>query len=235
MDNNEKIIENNNDSFDDAQWFIVTAIGGKEDSIAKTLKEKIHNFDYEPFIKTIRIFKDKLISEDVFKKDDSTLPKSLKNTKTTSWETLPNGNYKRIKTKIVNRFPGYIFICMKMDSEVWYAIRNTPGILGFVGSSGKGAMPIPISIEEYQKIDNVNQEATTSEQIVQTEVVEERKVYETDIKVGNSVEIISGNFVGMNGEVKVIDLTKGQAKIEVEMFGRLTTIDANFDEIKLAI
>lgn len=233
MNNIEKIIENNDQSLDDAQWFIVTAIGGKEDSIVKTLKEKIHNFDYEPFIKTIRIFKDKIISEDVFKKDDPTLPKSLKNTKTTTWEALPNGGYKRIKTKITNRFPSYIFICMKMDSEVWYAIRNTPGILGFVGSSGKGAMPIPISIEEYQKIDNVQPEQTPTDDI--STVVEEKKIYETDIKVGNNVEIIAGNFVGVTGEVKALDNSKGQAKVEVEMFGRITTIDIKFDEIKLAI
>lgn len=234
MNDNEKIIKNTNNALDDAQWFIITAIGGKEDSIVKTLKEKIHNFDYEQYIKAIRIFKDKTVTEDVFKKDDPLLPKSLKNTKTTTWESLPNGNYKRIRTKIVNRFPGYIFISMKMDPEVWYAIRNTPGIMGFVGSSGKGAMPIPISIEEYQKIDNEPVEQTVDQEVV-IPVVEKKKIYETDVKVGNTVEIIGGHFIGMTGEVKGIDITNGLAKVEVEMFGRITSIDVNFDEIKLAI
>jgi transcriptional antiterminator NusG len=125
---------------------------------------------------------------------------------------------------------------MKMDSEVWYAIRNTPGILGFVGSSGKGAMPIPISIEEYQKIDDTQTtEASSTATTMDTPTVDSKKIYETDIKVGNTIEIIAGNFVGMTGEVKFLDFSKGQAKVELEMFGRITSIDVNFDEIKLAI
>jgi transcriptional antiterminator NusG len=94
-------------------------------------------------------------------------------------------------------------------------------------------MPIPISIEEYQKMDNVSIEQTNEKQ--DESIIETKKIYETNIKVGNTIEIIGGHFVGMNGEVKAIDLTKGQAKVEVEMFGRVTSVDVNFDEIKLAV
>jgi transcriptional antiterminator NusG len=100
-------------------------------------------------------------------------------------------------------------------------------------------MPIPISIEEYQRIDDSSTMAKPTEEESQqtsdTPVVEEKKIYETDIKVGNTVEIIAGSMVGMVGEVKAIDLSKGIAKIEMEMFGRVTSIDVNFDEIKLSV
>ena len=81
------------------QWFIVTVIGGKEDSIIQSLKEKINNFGYNEYVTEMKVFKIKKTSETIFTKTDPKLPKNLKNTKTTTWETLPNGNYKRIKTK----------------------------------------------------------------------------------------------------------------------------------------
>ncbi|MDR2823266.1 MAG: transcription termination/antitermination protein NusG [Mycoplasmataceae bacterium] len=219
------------------QWFIVTAIGGKEDSIADALKEKIHNFGYDSYVRTIRIFKDKLSKEDIFSKNDASLPKSLKNTKNTTWTTLSDGRYKKTYTRIVNKFPGYIFINMIMNPEVWYAVRNTPGILGFVGSSGKGAMPIPISLEEYNKIDNdvvAPSQETTSTGETTTNADESRKVFTTDIKVGNNVEIVGGSFAGMTGDVKALDSNKGVMTIEVEMFGRVTSIEVNYDDVKIA-
>ena len=146
------------------QWFIITAIGGKEDSIVDSLKEKINNFGYNEFVKEFKIFKTNVVTEEILKKDDEKLPKTLKNTKTVKWEVLPDGSYKRIKTKVCNKFPGYIFINMVMDKDLWYCIRNTNGVMGFVGSSGKGALPIPISISEYEMVSDTNTNNTKNEE-----------------------------------------------------------------------
>ena len=67
------------------QWFIITAIGGKEDSIVESLKEKINNFGYNEFVKEFKIFKTNVVTEEILKKDDEKLPKTLKNTKTVKW------------------------------------------------------------------------------------------------------------------------------------------------------
>lgn len=216
------------------QWFIITAIGGKEDSIVESLKEKINNFGYNEFVKEFKIFKTNVVTEEILKKDDEKLPKTLKNTKTVKWEVLPDGSYKRIKTKVCNKFPGYIFINMVMDKDLWYCIRNTNGVMGFVGSSGKGALPIPISISEYEMVSDTNTNNTKNEEFETKQQVEEKKVYTCDFKVGNTVEIIDGPMAGERGLTKAIDLNKGTATIEIELFGRPTVSEIEFSKLKLA-
>lgn len=51
-----------------------------------------------------------------------------------------------------NLFPGYLFVEMIMTDEAWYIVRNTPGVTGFIGSSGGGAKPFPVSPEEIDSI-----------------------------------------------------------------------------------
>ncbi len=237
-----------------SQWFAITVIGGKEDSIIESLREKIYNFGYNEYVTNIKVFKTKKITENIFTKTDPKLPKNLHNTKTTTWETLPNGSYKRTKTKVVNKFPGYVFIKMenldeKLLHSIWFCIRNTNGVLGFVGSSGKGVLPIPISISEYENISNepqqkqvqpevaentniqVNEEA---DQVIDPVVDEQpKKVYTCNYKVGNTVKINSGSFIGESGEVKNIDLEKGKVTIQIEIFGRITTIELNLDQVEI--
>ena len=62
------------------QWFIITVIGGKEDSIVESLREKINNFGYNNYVTEIKVFKTTKVTEEVFTKTDPKLPKTLKNT-----------------------------------------------------------------------------------------------------------------------------------------------------------
>ena len=135
----------------------------------------------------------------------------------------------------------------KMLHSIWFCIRNTNGVLGFVGSSGKGALPIPISITEYENISkDIDQNQTaqptsnadvkvneeTGEVIAPPTPIEKpKKIYTCNYKVGNTVKINSGSFKGESGEVKNIDLEKGKVTIQIEMFGRVTSIELNLDEI----
>lgn len=217
------------------QWFIITVVGGKEDSIIQTIKEKLLNFSYEEYVKDIKVFKTSVVNEQEFSKVDPALPKSLKNTKTITWKTLPNGNYLKTTTKIVNKFPGYVFINMLMDPQVWYCIRNTNGVMGFVGSTGKGALPIPISITEYE---NVANEKLTNDKVQPKEdsipAVTEKPLFVSPFKVGNTVVINEGAFAGESGTVKAIDEVKGTAMVQIQVFGRETNIDIPFNQLKLA-
>ena len=76
----------------------------------------------------------------------------MSNTKNIVCETTRDGRYIKTTSTSINNIPGYISICMIMSEEVWYAVRNTPGVTGFVGSSGKGAHPIPISEFELAEL-----------------------------------------------------------------------------------
>ena len=96
------------------------------------------------------------------------------------------------KEKIKKMFPGYVLVEMIMSDEAWYVVRNTPGVTGFIGSSGKGAKPIPLSHEEIDKI-------LVNEGMSRVDV-------ETDLNVGDSVTIIDGPFKGMYGKIENIDL-----------------------------
>jgi len=226
------------------QWYVITAIGGQEESIASALREKMNNYGYAEKVKEIRVFMKKEITEDIFSKNDPEMPATLRKTKTTSWEALPDGRYKRTKTKIKNRFPGYIFIQADLDPEIWYAIRNTVGVLGFVGSSGKGALPIPCSIDEYQRLIS---QAAAHEYAARIEKAEEAKaaeaakpkkeakpkLTEAPFKVGQSVELTTGSFAGTVANVVGINLEKQTAKVEFEFFGRVSTVEINFDDAKL--
>ncbi|ASJ89120.1 MAG: transcription termination/antitermination protein NusG [Candidatus Malacoplasma girerdii] len=237
--------QQNNDLF---QWFIITVIGGKEDSIIQTLKEKIVNFSYEEYVKEIKVFKTKVVKEEIFEKTSAALPKTMRNTKTIQWTTLPNGSYKKTTQRITNKFPGYVFINMLMDPQVWYCIRNTNGVLGFVGSSGKGAMPIPISIVEYEQVtapNNTDVNDTTNESLINSETNEQENttssentetmkvVYECPFVVGNTVRIASGAFEGESGEIKSLDNSKGTAIVQIEVFGRSTNVELPYDQLKI--
>ena len=93
------------------------------------------------------------------------------------------------KTK--NLFSGYLLVQMIMSDEAWYAVRNTPGVTGFIGSSGKGEKPFPVPQEE---IDAVLRRL----EIVDTNV-------SVDFQVGDRVEILNGAFKDSEGTVEKMD------------------------------
>ncbi len=248
------------------QWYVITAVGGQEESIAQALREKMNNFGYANFVKTaendtsatlasgeqpkvkeIRVFMKRQESEQIFNKNSAELPKQMKTTKTTRWEALPDGRYKRIKSKKVNRFGNYIFVCCDLDDDIWYNIRNTVGVMGFVGSTGKAAKPIPCSMDEYERLINDAAAAEYAARIaasVNPSKAEEKKVEqpkvvkpvltEAPFKVGQTLELVNGSFAGEKCTVTSINLEKQIAKVEVEFFGRVNSLEVAFDDLKLA-
>lgn len=248
------------------QWYVITAVGGQEESIAQALREKMNNFGYANFVKTsendasatlangeqpkvkeIRVFMKRQESEQIFNKNSAELPKTLKNTKTTRWESLPDGRYKRIKSKKVNRFGNYIFVQCDLDDDIWYNIRNTVGVMGFVGSTGKAAKPIPCSMDEYERLINdaaaaeyaariAAGETSVKKEEVKVEVKHQPKpvLTEAPFKIGQTLELVNGSFAGTNCIVTSINLEKQTAKVEVEFFGRVNSLEVAFDDLKLA-
>lgn len=116
---------------------------------------------------------------------------------------------KKITQKKV--FPGYVLIKMIMSDESWYIVRNTRGVTGFVGP---GSKPVPLTDEEVAAMG-------ITEQAV-----------DIDISVGENVNIISGplkNFVAL---VQEINMEKQRIKGLVNMFGRETPVELNFNQIE---
>ena len=124
------------------------------------------------------------------------------------------------KEKIKKMLPGYILVEMIMSDEAWYSVRNTQGVTGFIGSSGKGAKPIPLLPHEVDKIlHNMG--------ISRIELANE-------LKVDDRVKIIEGPFKGMYGRVQSIDLDTQRLTVLVDLFGQETPVDVELAEIDKA-
>ncbi|PPE05859.1 transcription termination/antitermination protein NusG [Williamsoniiplasma lucivorax] len=129
------------------------------------------------------------------------------------------------KEVIKNRFPGYIFINMIMSEHAWFVVRNTPGVTGFIGSSGRGAKPFPLTDDEV-----INMLTTPSkEEIAETPVVEEIPV---GFAVDEVVLITQGAYKGTEGKIIEIDLENNTVIVAVEIFGRYTPAEVSISHIQ---
>lgn len=140
------------------KWYIATTVVGTEDVVYKNIEDKIRAYGLTDLVKEIKLLKSKEVTIEIFDNKNNPPPKSMRNTKSITWESLPGNKYKKTRVREVNTFPGYIYIQMIMTQEAWYAIRNTYGITGFVGSSGKGAQPIPMSDYEVAELFDQNRD-----------------------------------------------------------------------------
>ena len=128
---------------------------------------------------------------------------------------VKNGKKKVVKKKI---FPGYVLVELIMTDDSWYVVRNTPGVTGFVGSSGGGSKPTPLLPEEV-------------EYLFKKMGIDEKRV-DIDLEVGEHVQVTEGPFENFTGVVEEIDNEKGKVKVLVNMFGRETPLELDFSQIK---
>lgn len=121
------------------------------------------------------------------------------------------------KVTMHKTFPGYVLVEMVMTDDSWYVVRNTPGVTGFVGSHGAGSKPAPLMPDEISHIlRQLGMSTRTSE---------------LDVEVGEVVTIIAGAFSGLSGEITEIDYEKEKLKVNIDMFGRETSTELEFDQV----
>ena len=109
----------------------------------------------------------------------------------------------KAKTQLKKTFPGYVLVELIMTDESWYIVRNTPGVTGFVGSAGAGSKPNPLLPDEAKFILK---------------------------QMG--IRVTSGPFTNQIGEIKEIDVEKYKLTVLVDMFGRETPVEVEFDQIE---
>ena len=122
------------------------------------------------------------------------------------------------RTVMKKTFPGYVLVEIIMTDDSWYVVRNTPGVTGFIGSSGGGAKPTPLLPEEVEFI------------LKQMGVKDGRT--EVDYEIGEMVQVLEGPFAHFQGKVEEIDQDKGKVKVSVDMFGRETTMELDFEQVE---
>lgn len=108
------------------------------------------------------------------------------------------------------KFPGYVLVRMMMTDDSWYVVRNTRGVTGFVGP---GSKPVPLTDDEVASMGIVD------------------KHIDLDIEVGETVMVISGPLENFSAVIQEINVEKKKIKVLVNMFGRETPVELDFNQI----
>ena len=176
------------------RWYIVTTYSGYENSVKTDLERRRESMNMQNQIYQVLVPEETEIVVD------------------------KKGNKKE---KINKVFPGYVFIEMEvegeMDERLWFNVRNTPKVTGFLGSSGGGTKPVAVPKDEMDAILRRLGMVT---------------VPEFDVNVGDKVQIISGPFGGQIASVSDINTEKKIVTVRVELFGRNTPSEESFDNVK---
>ena len=171
------------------EWYVVNTYAGHENRVKDNLEKRLETMG---------------ISENLFRI-------------VVAEETQIEVKNEKSKEVVKNIFPGYLFVEMIMTDEAWYVVRNTPGVTGFIGSSGGGAKPFPVKQDEIEKI---------LRRIGQSD-----KSIEVDFAVGDTVKILSGPFSGMEGKVESMNDQTQVATVLIILFGRETPTDINYVDL----
>lgn len=177
------------------RWYVATTYSGFENSVKQDLERRMESMNMTDKIYQV------LVPEEIVEVTDK------------------KGNKKQ---KVTKMFPGYVFIEMEvekeMDEKAWFMVRNTPKVTGFLGSSGGGTKPVPISRDEMDEI------------LRKLGMITKPKF---EISVGDKVLITEGSFANFNGEVAGVNLEKEIVTVLVEMFGgRSTQMEFGFNQVK---
>lgn len=170
-------------------WYVVNTYSGHESKVKEKLEMRTESMGMQDYIYRV------IVPE------------------TTEVE-VKDGVQKEKKKKM---FPGYILVEMVMSDEAWYIVRNTPGVTGFIGSSGKGAKPTPLLPQE---IDRVLANMGMS-----------RIDAESEMKKGDKVSIIDGPFKGMEGVIDSVDLENKCLNVLIDLFGQETPVEVELFQV----
>ena len=200
----EKEIEEQDDEEEVKAWYIINTFASKERQVKEDLEKRAKSMGIQD-----KIFRIICAEHEVPVLDEHGKQKMVIDKKT---------GQKVPKTKIENDYPRYLFVEMIMTDETWFIVRNTRGVSGITGSSGKGAKPFPVPREEI-------------EPVLKRMNIVDPDMY-SDYKVGDKVKLITGTWVDAEGEITSVDKDNSEVLISVMLFGRPQSIKAKFSEIE---
>jgi len=185
------------------QWYVLHTYSGMENKVKQNLDARVQNFNMEDYI-----YETVVPTEEVVE--------------------IRNGARKTI-TRVF--MPGYVLVRMDLTDDSWGIVRHTPSVTGFVGQS---TTPIPLTFDEVVKmltpsvvarISRENADKTSSPKA-------KPKVEVADYEVGESVQITDGPFAGVPAQITEINTNNQRIKALVEILGRSTPVDLEFNQIE---
>ncbi|HMJ64782.1 MAG TPA: transcription termination/antitermination protein NusG [Candidatus Binatia bacterium] len=179
------------------QWFVIHTLSGQEQKVKESIEKRLKAEEMGEYIKEVLVPMEKVAE-------------------------VRSGK-KTVSTRKLH--PGYVYIDMALVDEnrrilekPWYFVRDTPGIIGFVG----GDRPIPVTPEEI---------AVIKEQVSESEDTERPKV---NFDVGETIKINDGPFLNFSGVIEEIEPDRGKLKVTVNIFGRNTPVELEYWQVEKA-
>ena len=186
-------------------WYVVHSYAGYENKVKTNLETRVHSLDVEDYI-----FQVEVPTEEVTE--------------------IKNGQRKQVQRKVL---PGYILVRMELNDQSWGAVRNTPGVTGFVGATSK---PSPLTIDEVVKFLLPRTEAAkpagSGRAAAGGAVATAGKAtVEVDFEVGESVTVMDGPFATLPATISEVNVDAQKVKVLVSIFGRETPVELAFSQV----
>jgi transcriptional antiterminator NusG len=172
-------------------WYVVHSYAGYEKKVRDNLHNRINSLHMEDYIFQIEVPEEEVTE-------------------------IKNGQRKQVKRNI---YPGYVLVRMELTDESWTAVRNTPGVTGFVGNAHH---PSPLSMDEVEKI-------LAPRPVKKSDKADIRVV---DFEVGESVTVMDGPFATLPASISEIMPEQAKLKVLVSIFGRETPVELSFGQVQ---
>jgi len=172
-------------------WYVIHSYAGYEKKVKGNLANRIQSLNMEDYIFQIEVPEEEIME-------------------------IKNGQRKMVKRNI---YPGYVLVRMELTDESWTAVRNTPGVTGFVGNAHH---PSPLSMDEVEKI--------LAPRPVKKSDKPDIKV--VDFEVGESVTVMDGPFATLPASISEIMPEQAKLKVLVSIFGRETPVELSFNQVQ---
>ena len=177
------------------RWYIIHTYSGQEDRVKKNLEQRVETMD----------LKDKIFEVIVPTEEEV---------------EIRDGQRRSVQRKM---YAGYLIVNMVMDDESWYAVRNTPGVTGFISAEDeREKRPKPVPLEQIE-VDRILRQMTSEEPRVRI-----------GFEQGDTVRIMDGPFADFMGSVEDVNEERGKVRVLVSFFGRETPVDLDFLQLEKA-
>jgi transcription termination/antitermination protein NusG len=187
-------------------WYVIHSYAGYENKVKANLETRVQNLDVGDYI-----FQVEVPTEEVTE--------------------IKNGQRKQVNRKVL---PGYILVRMELNDESWGAVRNTPGVTGFVGATSR---PSPLSLDDVVKFllppaaAKKPAKATAAASAASSEATLERPEILVDFEVGESVTVMDGPFATLPASISEVNAEQQKLKVLVSIFGRETPVELTFNQV----
>jgi transcription termination/antitermination protein NusG len=185
-------------------WYVIHSYAGYENKVKANLETRVQNLDVGDYI-----FQVEVPTEEVTE--------------------IKNGQRKQVNRKVL---PGYILVRMELNDESWGAVRNTPGVTGFVGATSR---PSPLSLDDVVKFllpqGQPKKVAKSTAGAAAAEATLERPEILVDFEVGESVTVMDGPFATLPASISEVNAEQQKLKVLVSIFGRETPVELTFNQV----